>query len=85
MGIFVVAALAALAQDNRLDVFRLLVNLAQMQAGQDATAQQLIKSVAISTNGNLVKVMASLPQDVFQSMLQPQKAMGMGAGSRRAR
>ena len=67
------------------DVFRLLVNLAQMQAGQDATAQQLIKSVAISTNGNLVKVMASLPQDVFQSMLQPQKAMGMGAGSRRAR
>ena len=66
------------------DVFKLLVNLAQMQAGQDATAQQLIKSVSVSTSGNVVKVMASLPQDVFQSMLQPQKKLGTGAG-RRAR
>ncbi|MEO8371858.1 MAG: hypothetical protein ABI806_21910 [Candidatus Solibacter sp.] len=66
------------------DVFKLLVNLAQMQAGQDATAQQLIKSVVVTTNGNAVKVMASLPQDIFQSMLQPHKTMGTGA-TRRAR
>ncbi|MEO8595724.1 MAG: hypothetical protein ABI759_20560 [Candidatus Solibacter sp.] len=65
------------------DVFRLLVNLAQMQAGQDATAQQLIKSVSITTNGTTVKVVASLPQEVFQSMLQPHKQVGMGAGSTR--
>jgi hypothetical protein len=67
------------------DVFKLLVNLAQMQMGQDATAQQLIKSVSVTTSGTSVKIMASLPQDVFQSILQPQKKMGMGAGTRRAR
>ena len=66
------------------DVMKLLVNLAQMQAGQDATAQQLIKSVSVTTSGNTIKVMASLPQDVFQSMLQPQKKLGTGA-TRRAR
>jgi len=57
------------------DVVKLLVNLAQMQASQDATAQALIKSVTVNTNGNVLKVSASLPQDVFQNMLQPQKRM----------
>jgi hypothetical protein len=56
-----------------------------MQAGQDATAAALIKSVSITTSNNAVKVMASLPQDVFQNMLQPQKKMGMGAGTMRKR
>ena len=60
------------------DVAKLLINLAQMQAGQDPTAAALIKTVSVTTSGNVVKVSASLPQDVFQQMLQPQKKMGMG-------
>jgi hypothetical protein len=60
------------------DVAKLLINMAQMQAGLDANAAALIKSVSVATSGNVVKVSASLPQDVFQQMLQPQKMMGMG-------
>ena len=58
------------------DVAKMLINIAQMQAGQDPTAAALIKSVSITTNGNVVKVMASLPQDIFQQMLQPHKSGG---------
>jgi hypothetical protein len=65
------------------DVVKLLINLAQMQAGQDPTAAALIKSVSVTASGNVVKVSASLPQDVFQQMLQPQKKMGMGAAPRK--
>jgi hypothetical protein len=60
------------------DVVKLLINIAQMQAGLDPNAAALIKSVSVTTNGNVVKIAASLPQDVFQQMLQPQKKMGMG-------
>ena len=59
------------------DVVKLLINLAQMQAGQDPTAAALIKSVTVTASGNVVKIVASLPQDVFQQMLQSQKKMGM--------
>ncbi|MCX6628391.1 MAG: hypothetical protein NTW28_12265 [Candidatus Solibacter sp.] len=55
------------------DVVKLLINLAQMQAGQDPTAAALIKSVSVTASGNTVKVSASLPQDVFQTLLQPQR------------
>jgi hypothetical protein len=58
------------------DVAKMLVNIAQMQTGQDPTAATLIKSVSITTSGNVVKTMASLPQDVFQQMLQPHKNTG---------
>ena len=58
------------------DVVKLLINIAQMQAGQDPTAAALIKSVSVTTSGNVVKVMASLPQDIFQQMLQPHKNGG---------
>ena len=37
------------------DVVKLLINLAQMQAGQDPTAAALIKSVSVTTSGNVVK------------------------------
>jgi hypothetical protein len=63
------------------DVVKLLVNMAQMQAGQDATAAALIKSVSVTTNGDTVKVMASLPQDTFQQILQPHKT-GMAVHKR---
>ena len=58
------------------DVAQMLVNIAQMQAGQDATATALVNSVSITTSGNVVKIMASLPQDLFQQMLQPHKNSG---------
>ena len=34
------------------DMVKLLINMAQMQAGQDATAAALIKSVTVTANGN---------------------------------
>jgi hypothetical protein len=52
------------------DVVQLLINLAQMQANLDPTAAALIKSVTITTNGNVLKIQASLPGDVFQQLLQ---------------
>ena len=64
------------------DVVKLLINLAQMQAGQDATAAALIKSVTVTADGNVLKVSASLPQDVFQQMLQPHKKAGTAVHQR---
>ena len=59
------------------DVIKLLINIAQMQTGTDATAPALVKSVTVTTNGNVVNTSASLPQDVFQQMLQSQKSTNM--------
>ena len=66
------------------DMVKLLINMAQMQAGQDATAAALIKSVTVTANGNLVNVSASLPEDVFQGLLQSshKKAAGMAVHKR---
>jgi len=58
------------------DMVKLLINLAQMQAGQDPTAQALVKSVTVTPSGNLLRISASLPQDVFQQMLEPHKKTG---------
>jgi len=58
------------------DMVKLLINLAQMQAGQDPTAQALIKSVTVNAIGNKLEISASLPQDVFQRMLEPHKKTG---------
>jgi hypothetical protein len=66
------------------DVVKLLINIAQMQSGLDPNAAALVKSVTVTTSGDVVKVVASLPQDVFQQMLQqPQHKMGMGARRKR--
>ena len=67
------------------DVVKLLINLAQMQAGQDPTAAALIKSVSVTTSGNVVAISASLPEDVFQQMLQPHAHAKMGMGMQRKR
>jgi hypothetical protein len=61
------------------DVVQLLINLAQMQANLDPTAAALIKSVTVTTSGNVMKIQASLPEDVFQQLLQqPQQKTGTG-------
>ena len=66
------------------DMVKLLINMAQMQSGQDATAAALIKSVTVTASGNLVNVSASLPEDVFQGLLQSshKKAAGMAVHKR---
>jgi hypothetical protein len=51
------------------DVVKLLINMAQMQSNLDPTAAALIKSIAISTNGNVLNISASLPEDLFQKLL----------------
>lgn len=62
------------------DMVKLLINMAQMQSGQDATAAALIKSVTVTTSGPLVNVTASLPEDVFQGLVQQShKKAGMAA------
>lgn len=52
------------------DVIKLLINIAQMQTGTDPTAAALVKSVTVTASGNVVNATASLPEDVFQQMLQ---------------
>ena len=60
------------------DMVKLLINIAQMQQqNPDPTATALIKSVNVSATGNVVNISASLPQDVFQQMLQPAAKMHM--------
>ena len=71
------------------DMIQLLINMAQMQANLDPTAAALIKSVTVTADGNLMKIQASLPQDVFQQLLQQAhnkpgtRGMGMGVQPRR--
>ena len=72
------------------DVVQLLINLAQMQANLDPTAAALIKSVTITTSGNVLKIQASLPGDVFQQLLQQHPhsrngTSGTGLGLQRKR
>jgi hypothetical protein len=55
------------------DLMKLMLNIAQMQAGSDPTAAALIKSASITAGGTVVKVSASLPQDVFIQMFAPHK------------
>src|ERR1022692_3128338 len=71
------------------DMIQLLINMAQMQANLDPTAAALIKSVTVTASGNLMKIQASLPQDVFQQLLQQAHnkpgthGMGMGVQPRK--
>jgi hypothetical protein len=54
------------------DMVKLLINIAQMQQkNPDPAATALIKSVTVAASGTLLNISASLPEDVFQQMLQP--------------
>ena len=57
------------------DVIKLLINVAQMQTGTDPTAAALVKSVTVTPNGQAVNISASLPEDVFQQVVQSKKAV----------
>jgi hypothetical protein len=58
------------------DLVKFMVNLAQMQGGQDPKLQALANSVTVTPSGTSLKVTASLPQDVFTQMLQPHHRVG---------
>ena len=52
------------------DLVKLMLNLAQMQAGTNPDTAALLKSVTVNVNGNAVNVSASLPEDMFVQLLQ---------------
>lgn len=55
------------------DLVKFMINLAQMQSAQNPEAQALVNSVNVSASGTVLKLSASLPQDVFTKLLQPVK------------
>jgi hypothetical protein len=50
------------------DVVKLLINLAQMNAGQNQQAAALAQAVQVSASGNTLTVSLSLPEDQFQQL-----------------
>lgn len=55
------------------DLVKFAVNLAQMQASQNAAAAALVNSVTVTPNGTSLKVSASLPEDVFVQLVGSHK------------
>src|SRR6185503_6124245 len=58
------------------DLVKFMINLAQMQTAQTPETQALVNSVNVSASGTVLKLSASLPQDVFTKMLQPAQKAG---------
>jgi hypothetical protein len=52
------------------DVIKLLISLAQMNAGQNQQAAALAKAVQVSASGNTLNVSLSLPEDQFQQLVK---------------
>ena len=69
-------AQAATAQDATQigDTLKLLASLAQMQANGDPKILALAQSLNVTTNGGLLNVTLSMPQDQLVGLLTPQKA-----------
>ena len=65
------------------DVIKLLINLAQMNAGQNQQAAALAQAVQVSVSGNTLNVSLSLPEDQFQQLATfGQKGNAMPGGMR---
>jgi hypothetical protein len=58
------------------DLVKFAINLAQMQAPKTPETTALINSVTVTPSGNVLKISASLPQDVFTQMLEPAQKTG---------
>ena len=58
------------------DLVKFAINLAQMQAPQNPQTTALINSVTVTPSGNVLKISASLPQDVFTQLLEPAHKTG---------
>ncbi|HMC60710.1 MAG TPA: hypothetical protein VKJ01_16090 [Candidatus Solibacter sp.] len=67
------------------DMVKMLISLAQMQAGQNQQAAQLAQQVQVNASGSVVTVSLSLPEDQFQQLVKTgQKSGAMQHGPRRA-
>ena len=66
-------AQAATAQDATQigDTLKLLASLAQLQSNGDPRVSALAQSLTVTTNGTLLNVSVSLPQDQLVAMLKP--------------
>jgi hypothetical protein len=66
-------AQAATAQDATQigDTFKLLASLAQLQSNSDPRVTALAQSLTVNTNGTVLNVSVSLPQDQLVAMLKP--------------
>lgn len=71
----------AIQADNPTDatqlagVLQFFLNMAQAQSSNNAQVSALASGVTISTQGNTVNVNVTLPQAVFQQLIQQQKGM----------
>ncbi|HXB75056.1 MAG TPA: hypothetical protein VNY05_42885 [Candidatus Acidoferrales bacterium] len=66
------------------DTIKLLISLAQMNAGQNQQAAQLAQQVQVTASGNVVTVSLSLPEDQFQQLVKIGQKSGAMSGPRRA-
>ena len=66
-------AQAATAQDATQigDTFKLLASLAQLQSNGDPRVTALAQSLTVNTNGAILNVSVSLPQDQLVAMMKP--------------
>jgi len=66
-------AQASTAQDATQigDTLKLLASLAQLQSNSDPRINALAQSLAVTTNGTILNVSVSLPQDQLVAMLKP--------------
>jgi hypothetical protein len=71
------------------NVVKLLMNLAQMQqtqqTQQNAQALALVKSLTVSSSGNLLNLGLSLPEDQFLQLVQPKPQVHPSRPNRPAR
>jgi len=66
------------------DALKLLANLAQMQAANDANLQALVQSLQIGASGTALNVQASLSEDQLQTIIQAAPKAVPNARPRRA-
>jgi hypothetical protein len=55
------------------DLVKFMINLAQMQGPQTPEIKALANSVTVNATGTVLKISATLPQDMFTKMLEPAK------------
>jgi hypothetical protein len=56
------------------DVLKLFVSMAQVQAAQHPEAAALAQSLVVGTQGSIVKITLSLPEDQIQQLVKPKVA-----------
>lgn len=60
---------------NLASMLQLLQNLALMQGAQNQNLENLAQSVSITASGTAVNITATLPEDQFQALVKPRRAV----------